>query len=205
MQKFAKKVDFKGIKFPGKIRDIPKIEKKNSTSIIVFGYKNREKHLIYISKKYYEKKHVDLLLIREEGKKRCVFIKYFNTSMYDNTLHHKRKQFCLYCLKAFSTEEILKSHIKDSLKINGKQRIIMPKKGEFVKFKNYERKIKSLFIIYADFEIFVMPENNGKKNPKESYTSKYQKHIACSYGFKLVCVNDKVSKPFKRYLGENAV
>ena len=81
----------------------------------------------------------------------------------------------------------------------------MPKKGEFVKFKNYERKIKSLFIIYPDFETIVMPGNNGKKNPEESYTSKYQKHIACSYGFKLVYVNDKVSKPFKIYLGENAV
>ena len=28
----------------------------------------------------------------------------------------------------------------------------MPKKGDYVKFKNYERKINSPFIIYADFE-----------------------------------------------------
>ena len=28
----------------------------------------------------------------------------------------------------------------------------MPKKGEYVKFKNNERKIKSPFIIYEDFE-----------------------------------------------------
>ena len=42
----------------------------------------------------------------------------------------------------------------------------MPKKGEFVKFKNYERKIKSLFIISADFETIVMPGNNGKKIQK---------------------------------------
>ena len=34
----------------------------------------------------------------------------------------------------------------------GKQRIIMPRKGEFVKLKNYEKKIKSKFIIYVDFE-----------------------------------------------------
>ena len=50
-----------------------------------------------------------------------------------------------------------------------------------------------------------MTENNGKKNPEETYTSKYQKHIACSYGCKLVCVNDKLNKPFKTYLGENTV
>ena len=73
----------------------------------------------------------------------------------------------------------------------------MPKKGEYVKFKNYERKIMSPFVIYADFESILVPENNGKKNPEEFFTNKYQKHIACSYGYKLVCVDDKFSKPFK--------
>ena len=67
-------------------------------------------------------------------------------------LYIGEKKFCRYYLQAFCTEEILKCHIKDSFKINGKQRIIMPKKGEYVEFKNHERKIKSLFIIYADFE-----------------------------------------------------
>ena len=81
----------------------------------------------------------------------------------------------------------------------------MPKKGECVKFKNYERKIKSPFITYADFESISVPENNGKQNPEESYTSKYQKHIACSYGYKLVCVDDKFSKSFKTYLGKDVV
>ena len=37
----------------------------------------------------------------------------------------------------------------------------------------------------------------------------YQKHVAygckLSYGCKLVCGNDTFSKPFKSYLGENAV
>ena len=52
--------------------------------------------------------------------------------MYDHT----------YCLQAFSTEEILKRHIKDCFKINGKQMVTIPKKGEYVRFKNHERKIK---------------------------------------------------------------
>ena len=47
--------------------------------------------------------------------------------MYDHTLHRERKHFCRYCLQAFSTEKILKFHIKDCFKINGKKRIIMPK------------------------------------------------------------------------------
>ena len=37
--------------------------------------------------------------------------------------------------------------------------------------------------------IFVT-KNNGKQNLNELYMSKYQKHIACSYDYKLVCVDD---------------
>ena len=40
-----------------------------------------------------------------------------------------------------------------------------------------------------------MPEDNGKQNPEESYTNKYQKHIARSYDYKLVCVDGEFSKP----------
>ena len=35
-------------------------------------------------------------------------------------------------------------------------------------------------MIYADFESIVVPENNGKQNPGESYANKYQKYVACS-------------------------
>ena len=69
--------------------------------------------------------------------------------MYNHTLHRRKKHLCRYCLQAFNTEEILKCHIKH--KQNDKQKIIIAKKGEYVKFKNYERKIKSPLKIYADF------------------------------------------------------
>ena len=59
----------------------------------------------------------------------------------------------------------------------------MPKKDENIKFKNFDRKIISPFMIYADFESVLVPEDNEKQNPNESYTTKYQKHIGCSYGY----------------------
>ena len=124
--------------------------------------------------------------------------------MYDHSLHRGRKHFCRYCLYAFITEEVLKHHIKDFFQINGKQTIKMRKKCEYVKLKNFERKVMP-FMNYADFESILVPENNGNENPNESFTNKYQKHVACSYGYKLVCVDDKFSNPFKSYLGEDAV
>ena len=67
---FAKRLDFKDIKFPIKSRDIHKIEKKkNSIGISVIGYENKVKYPIYVSKKCCEDKRVDLLLIGEGEKK----------------------------------------------------------------------------------------------------------------------------------------
>ena len=65
---FAKRLDFKDIKFPVEIRDIHKINKKSSICISVFGYENIEKYLIYVSKKCCEEKHVELLLMGEGEK-----------------------------------------------------------------------------------------------------------------------------------------
>ena len=38
-------------------------------------------------------------------------------------------------------------------------------------------------MIYADIESVLVPEDNDKQNPEESYTNKYKKDIACSYGY----------------------
>ena len=54
----------------------------------------------------------------------------------------------------------------------------MTKKGKYVKLKNFERIKKLLFMIYADFESILVPKDNGKQNPNESYSSKYQNHVA---------------------------
>ena len=52
--------------------------------LVVKIKKNREENLC-IKKKCYKEKHVDLLLMGEVGKSDYVFIKGFNTFMYDHT------------------------------------------------------------------------------------------------------------------------
>ena len=77
----ADALDFEDIKFPFKVKDIHKIQKKNSIGISVFGYKNKIKNPIYISKKCYEDRHVYLSLIGKKHKNYYVLIKDFNTFM----------------------------------------------------------------------------------------------------------------------------
>ena len=55
--------------------------------------------------------------------------------MYNHTFNRGRKHLSGYCLQTFSTEEILKQHINDCVKFNGKQRIKMLK-NKYVKFKD---------------------------------------------------------------------
>ena len=58
-------------------------------------------------------------------------------------------------------------------------------------------------MIQVDFESILVPEDNGKQNLEEFYTNKYQKHVACSYGYKCLCIDDIFSKCFKSYLGKD--
>ena len=69
--------------------------------------------------------------------------------MYNHTLYRGRKHICHYSLQAFSTTEVLKSHVNDCFRINGKQMVQLSKTGEYVRFKNCENKIKSPFMIYG--------------------------------------------------------
>ena len=52
-------------------------------------------------------------------------------------------------------------------------------------------------MIYAVFESFLVPEDNGKPNPDEFYTNKYKKHVVFNYGYNLVYVDRKFSKHLK--------
>ena len=80
---------------------------------------------------------------------------------------------------------MLKHHAKDCFKINDKQNIIMlkSKKANILNSKMRKKKTKWPFLVYADFESILVPQNNEKQNTKESCTNKYQKYIACSYGY----------------------
>ena len=108
--------------------------------------------------------------------------------MYNQTLHRGRKYFCYYYLHFSKTPEILGTDVFNNLKlfcfkINDKQMIKMPKNVETTKFENYEKYIKSPFMIYTDSEIFLMPENKKKQKPDVPYKNKYQIHTSCSHGY----------------------
>ena len=70
--------------FPLAGRSYIELPKTNCISISVFGFEDKEKYPIYMSKKYFEDKHDDFLWKRKEGERHHVLIKDFNTFMYDH-------------------------------------------------------------------------------------------------------------------------
>ena len=73
------------------------------------------------------------------------------------------------------------------------------KKGT-IELKNYFKEIPVQFKVYADFECNL----ESVKSYEDSYSKKYQDHILCSFAYKLICVNDKFTKPIFVFRDQNA-
>ena len=204
-KKYIGELDYSNIKFPVTVKQINIIEKQNNICINLFGYEEKQKFPIYISKEKYQD-HMELLLITEDENNHYVLIKDFNKFMFGQTKHEHKKYFCMNCLQCFSREDVLTEHKNNCLSINGKQAIKMPEKGEQVFFKNHQKQLPVPFVIYADFEAITEKIHGCLPNNEKSYTEAYQKHTDCGYGYKVVCCyDDKYSKPVQIHRGENAV
>ena len=203
---FIKNLDYTGIVFPVTAKQYNKIEKQNEININVFGYENKQKYPIHVSKEKYED-CMNLLLITENENKHYVLIKNFNKFMYDATKHKDSKHFCMHCLQCFSSERVLTAHKENCFQLNGAQAIKMPdKNNNILKFNNPHRQLPVPFVIYADFEAITEKIHGCQPNDDKSYTEAYQKHTDCGYGYKVVCCyDDKYTKPLQIYRGEKAV
>ena len=118
--------------------------------------------------------------------------------MFHKTKNKNKKYFGKRCLLCFSSKNVFTEHKEICLSINGAQSVRL-EKGR-IEFKNYFKQIPVLFKIYADFECNL----ESAESYEGSYSKKYQDHIPCSFGYKLVCVDNKFSKPIVVLRGENA-
>ena len=109
--------------------------------------------------------------------------------MFNTTRNKNKVWFCKSCSQCFSSESVLKGHKEDCLAINGAQRVKLEKR--LIKFKNYRNQIPSPCRIYADFGSNLEDVEIWEGN----YSSKYDKHVDCSFAYKVVCtVADSVKE-----------
>ena len=134
----------------------------------VFGYENKQRFPIYVSKEKFDN-CMNLLLITEGENKHYVLIKDFNKFMFNQTKFEGRKHFCMYCLINFNSEGGLTNHVSNCITINGEQSIKMPEKGSAIKFENYHKQLRVLFVIYADFEALTEKVQKCQQDDGKSY------------------------------------
>ena len=114
---------------------------------------------------------MDLLLLINNDKSHCVYIKDFDRFMFHKTKSKNKKWFCRSCLQCFSSESVLIKHKENCLSINGKQSVKLEE--GIIKFENYFKQIPVPFKIYADFECNL--------RGVESYEGSYTKNIKITF------------------------
>ena len=112
--------------------------------------------------------------------------------------HKGKRYFCKYCCNSFPTEKSLRKHLEYCSKHKAVA-VKMPKRGTMLSFKNYNRKMRVPFVVYADFEAFT--ESIATCSPSEvsSYTKQYQKHKPCSFSYYIKCFNDELFPPVLKW------
>ena len=88
-------------------------------------------------------------------------------------------------------------HKEICLKINGKQS--GKSRSGLIKFKTHFKQLAVPFKIYVHFELVLEKIHNYDRGKNTSYTEKYQDHISCNFAYKVVCIDDKFSKPVVIY------
>ena len=195
----AELFNWDGINFPVKPSQINSFEKNNSgLAINVLGYSKGDGiYPIRISKKavnpltpntQQESRFCSLTVINlmllsneseggspsphsdEEDEQHYVLINNLSRLVGMQTNKHNGKtHICINCFNTFSLEKSFKEHMEVCLS-NDSVKIEMPKKGSTIEFKNYVKKLKVPFVIYADFESYTerVSKEQGKKHKTSS-------------------------------------
>ena len=84
------------------------------------------------------------------------------------------------------------------MSINAKQSVKLEK--GINKFDNHFKQIPLQFKIHADFECNL----RGVESYEGFYTKKYQDHVPCSFAYRLICIDNRFTKPIVVCRGKNA-
>ena len=118
--------------------------------------------------------------------------------MFHKTKNKNKKWFCKSCLQCFSSKNVLIKHKEDCLSINGVLSVNVEE--GIIKFEKYSKQLPVPLKSYVHFECNLQ----DAEIYEVSCTKKYHDHVPCSYAFKVVCIDNRFSKPVVVYRGENA-
>ena len=194
MRRNSERLNWKGIDFPTPLKQIKRFEELNPYCINVYGWSGGNVYPLRISE-HENERAIDLLLLANGENNHYCWIKRMSALVTSQINKHEGKRyFCKYCCNSFPTEKSLQKHLEYCLKRKA-VRVEMPEKGTMLSFKNYHKKMRVPFVVYADFEAFTESISTCSPNDKGSYTKQYQRHKTCSFSYYIKCFDDKLFQP----------
>lgn len=203
---YEDELNMSGITYPVTLQQIHKVENQNeSISINVFTYDEKIIVPLRITEKSQRSHHVNLLWLTCDGKSHYCLIKDLYRFLSRTNKHRNQMFFCPYCVHGFSKKISLQEHIKYCSR-HGAQRIELPIKEEndVLQFKDYEKTLKTPFVIYADTETIIKKLDTCQPNPNSSSSTPLTKLEVCGFGYKVVCEDERYTKPAAIYRGNDA-
>ncbi|XP_033112614.1 uncharacterized protein LOC117113400 [Anneissia japonica] len=185
-------LDWSGIVFPTPVKQIKIIEKNNPRlKINVYGWAEEGGgylHPVYVGGEHEGRTLINLLLYDNH----YMWIKRMSALLAGYSKHKGKKHLCSRCMHVFSTEECLIKHEPDCKGVNdGITAVqVVDEKNKTLKFKNFQHKAKTPFVIYADFEcILEKMSADAESGPK---TDRSNKHVPCGWSYVVVRCDGQV-------------
>ena len=173
IRKYENDLNFEGIDFPVKLKDIQKFENQNPNLRGINVYSVSDNNKIYplrLNEKDCQKT-IDLFLFSKEEKFHYSLINNFSRLVRSQiTSDTTRKlHICEKCLSHFTKLHLFEKHIKYCSQ-NETVAVKMPRKNTFLNFQHHFKKLPIPFVVYTDFECFTKPINSCQPNPNKPYT-----------------------------------
>jgi len=196
-------LDMSGITYPVSITQIHKFEKQNNISVNVFGYEGKDIFPMYVTKIRQAIHRVNLLFLQQGEKTHYCLIRDLDKFLSRTKTCNKKSYFCHYCLQGFTRDDLLQNHIEHCSKFDP-QHVELPKENDCIlEFSDFSKQLEVPFVIYADFEKFAQRMDTYLPDPAKSSTTANTKFEPCGFGYQVVCINDKYTKPPVIYRGSN--
>ncbi|XP_076291051.1 uncharacterized protein LOC143214199 [Lasioglossum baleicum] len=171
--------------------DIRKFERKNNDSVNVFEWVRKKCVTIHLTEKK-RRRHVNLLFIQNAAKTHGHFVCIRNLSQLVSSQLSKHKctqHICDRCLQYFPTPERLNIHTIDCERMNDYALALPTSEDKWLHFKNFVNKEQTPFIIYADLECLLLPEE--QEGEGRAARVQYQHHHVFSIGYYMHCRYDE--------------
>ena len=209
-QQYVPELNFSNIDFPVTLDQIGRFESQNEPITVNVYTWSAEDNLqpIRISDRSPtigepHNKHVDLLLATDGAKQHYTLIRTMSRLMKHTTKDHLKQDFCRRCLLRMPSVETAVKHREHCMSITDcYTKLIPPKPGSKVSFKNFKKLQTNPYVVYADFESLIVPYEgpHPKVLPK---TVLVNNHQICSYAFIIVRSDGEHSVP-ELYRGPDA-